>query len=239
MQFSFFDVDFGAGSFQDHLTITATNGTNSVTPLIHTSGANSTTGNTATGQTGAGQDSGDGTVTVTFLQRVTSVTITYGNGPLAPTNPNNQGVALYDILTCPTTTAVLQASKTNVIFNDLYALPGNDVVYTIEVSNIGNGPTDNDSIVLIDSMPSEVEFFRGAPSFDAVTFNETGATGLDFVFSRDVGFANGTTKPANFAQCSYAPASGYDPAVNFICFNPKDALAAGTSFTLEFRARIK
>jgi len=238
MQFSFFDVDFGAGAFQDFLTVTGTNGTTNVTPIINTSSANNSSGNTATGQTGAARESGDGTVTVTFLQKVTSVTITYGNGPLAPTNPNNQGVALYDILTCPTTVAVLQAEKTNRIHNDLYALPGNDVIYTIGVSNTGTGPTDNDSIVLIDSMPSEVSFFRGALSSDAVTFTEAGATGLDFIYSRDVGFSNGTTKPANFSQCNYAPTSGYDSTVTFICFNPKDALAAGTGFELEFRARI-
>jgi len=217
LQFSFFDVDFGADSFQDFLVVTATNGSNSVTPIISSSPANSTTGNTATGEAGAGQDSADGTVTVTFLQRVTSVTISYGSGPLAPTNPNNQGVALYDILTCPTTTAVLQASKTNHILDDLYALPGNDVVYTIGVSNTGNGPTDVDSIVLIDSMPSEVSFFRGALTSDAVTF----------------------TEPANFSQCGFVPPSGYVPAVTFICFNPKGALAAGTGFELEFQARIK
>lgn len=239
MQFSLFDVDFGTGSFQDLLTITATNGTNSVTPIINTSAANNTSGNTATGQAAAGKDTADGTVTVTFLQRVTSVTISYGSGPLSPTNPNNQGVALYDILTCPTTVAVLQANKTNRIHDDLYALPGNDVIYTIGVSNVGTGPTDDDSIVLIDSMPSEVAFYRGPLATDAVTFTETGVTGLDFVYSRDVGYSNAAAKPANFSQCTYVPTAGYDAAVTFICFNPKDALAAGTSFDLEFRARIK
>ena len=239
MQFSFFDVDFGAASFQDFLTVTATNGTNSVTPIISTSAANSTSGNTATGENGAGRDSAAGTVTVTFLQRVTSVTISYGSGPLAPTNPNNQGVALYDVLTCPTTVAMLQASKTNRIHDDLYALPGNDVIYTIGVSNTGTGPTDDDSIVLIDSMPSEVSFFRGPLTSSAVTFTETGATGLDFVYSRDVGYSNAVTKPATFNQCNYTPTSGYDSAVSFICFNPKNALAAGTGFEFEFRAKIK
>jgi len=239
MQFSFLDVDFGAGSFQDRLTVTATNGTNSVTPIISTSASNSASGNTATGQSGAGQDSADGTVTVSFFQRVTSVTITYGNGPLAPTDPTNQGIALYDILTCPITNAVLQASKTNRIHDDLYALPGNDVIYTIGVSNVGTGATDADSIVLIDSMPDEVSFFRGALASDAVTFTETGSTGLDFVYSRDVGYSSSLIKPANFGQCTYTPTSGYDSAVKFICFNPKSTLAAGTSFELEFRAKIK
>ena len=239
LQFSFLDVDYGAASFQDRLTITGSNNGTSVTPLIHTSSANSTSGNTATGETGAGQDSAAGTVTVTFLQRVTSVTVTYGSGPLAPTNPNNQGVALYDILTCAATTAVLEAEKTNRIFDDLYALPGNDVIYTISISNVGDGPTDTDSIILIDSMPSEVEFFRGTLASSAVSFVETGSTGLDFVYARDVGYSNAVAKPANFGQCSYAPVSGYDPAVTYICFNPKDTLAAGTGFDLEFRARIK
>jgi len=239
MQFSFFDVDFGADSFQDRLTITGSFNGTSVTPLIHTNASNSTSGNTATGENGAAQDSAAGTVTVTFLQRVTSVTVSYGSGPLAPANPNNQGVALYDILTCPTTTAVLEAEKTNRIFDNLYALPGNDVIYTISISNVGDGPTDTDSIVLIDSMPAEVEFFRGPLGSSAVSFVETGSTGLDFVYARDVGYSNAVAKPSSFAQCSYAPVSGYDATVTYICLNPKDTLAAGTGFAIEFRARIK
>ena len=238
LEFSFLDVDFGTGAFHDRITITGSHNGSSVTPLINTSAANSSTGNVATGTTAAGQDSAAGTVRVLFQDRVSSVTIIYDNGPLAPADPGNQGVALYDILVCPATNAVLEASKTNRIAGDLYALPGNEVIYTINVANIGTGPTDDDSIVLIDSMPSEVEFFRPAGS-DSVTFAETGATGLDFTFADAVGFSNAATKPTTFGECVYDPLIGYDPNVTFICINPKDALAAGTGFSVEFRARIE
>ena len=238
LEFSFLDVDFGTGSFQDELTIVGSHNGASVMPLITTGAANNAVGNVVTGSAAAGPDSADGTVRVLFQDRVSSVTITYGNGPLAPADPGNQGVALYDILVCPATNAVLEASKTNRIADDLYALPGNEVIYTINVANTGTGPTDDDSIVLIDSMPSEVEFFTPSGA-DSVTFTETGATGLDLTFSSAVGFSNAATKPSTFAECGYDPMIGYDPNVTFICINPKDALAAGTGFSIEFRARIE
>ncbi|MEO1587745.1 MAG: hypothetical protein AAFS00_10695, partial [Bacteroidota bacterium] len=38
----------------------------------------------------------------------------------------------------------------------VYAIPGNDVVYTINIQNTGNGPVDNDSLFLVDQLPEEV-----------------------------------------------------------------------------------
>ena len=40
-------------------------------------------------------------------------------------------------------------------------VPGNDVIYTIEFTNTGDGPTDAGSVLLIDAMPSEIEFYNG------------------------------------------------------------------------------
>ena len=43
----------------------------------------------------------------------------------------------------------------------LYAIPGNDVIYTISVANTGTGDVDSGSMVLIDNMPEDVVFYNG------------------------------------------------------------------------------
>jgi uncharacterized repeat protein (TIGR01451 family) len=145
--------------------------------------------------------------------------------------------------------AALGASKTINVFDPgalgLYAVPGNDVIYTITATNTGSGAADVDSIEIIDALPPEVTFYNGdiddaGPETDPVSFAQTGA-GLTFTYASDVAYSNSATKPVNFAACTYTPAAGYDPAVTYICFNPKGAMASGSpdpNFSLSFRARI-
>ena len=130
----------------------------------------------------------------------------------------------------------------------LFALPGNDVTYTITVSNVGDGQTDEDSIFLIDELPPEVVFFNGdadgpGPGLDPVNFAELTATGLDpFVFNDSVRFAGAGPAPIDFNACALVPQPGYDPNIRYICFNPQGMMNAGDpdpSFTLSFRARIQ
>ena len=133
----------------------------------------------------------------------------------------------------------------------LYAIPGNDVIYTISVSNSGFGPTDSNSVVLIDAMPSEVEFFNGDidtggpdtfPGTDPVGFTLANGASMTLDYAANVAFSNAATPPADFASCTYSPSAGYDPDVTFICFNPQGALGAGDpdpEFSVSFRARIQ
>ena len=73
-------------------------------------------------------------------------------------------------------------------------------------------------------------------------YNESGCfTDLEVAFL-DVGFSTATDAPTSFSQCDDPVASGTNPDVRFICFNPKGAfLAAATppSFSFTFRARIR
>jgi uncharacterized repeat protein (TIGR01451 family) len=128
----------------------------------------------------------------------------------------------------------------------LYAVPGNDVIYTIEFTNLGSNTISSDTVEIIDAMPPEIEFYNGdiddgGPETDPVIGIDNGA-GLTLTYATDVAFSKAVTKPTNFAACSDSLSAGYDPDVTFICFNPKGSMAAGDpdpSFQMQFRARIK
>ena len=143
--------------------------------------------------------------------------------------------------------ALLQAEKTVEMFEpdgaELYAIPGNEVIYTITTTNRGAGPTDNNTLFLVDDLPPEVEFFNG--DFDGagnpVLFEQNGAS-LNFLYSRDVGFSRSTTKPADFSACTDTPTGTYDDTINFICFAPNGEMNFGTpdpEFSVSFRTRIR
>ncbi len=142
--------------------------------------------------------------------------------------------------------AALEAVKTVAPINNSYSIPGNDVSYTITVRNIGAGPVDTDSLFLVDNFPSDLQYVfddadGSGPATAEVIFNEITATGLTFNPANDVGFSEGTTPPSSFADCSDSVATGVNPDINFICFNPKGSLQAGSpapSFSITFRARI-
>ncbi len=156
--------------------------------------------------------------------------IIYTDCPLMPNLTANKDVAVYDPLA-----------------QGLYATPGNDAIYTINVTNSGAGAADTDSMVIIDKLPPETIFYNGdiddaaGPETDPVAFAQAGA-GLSFAYGVDAAFSNGATAPANFAACTYTPNAGYDASVTYICLNPKGAMAAGppdSTFDLSFRVRIK
>jgi hypothetical protein len=143
----------------------------------------------------------------------------------------------------------LQGTKSITVYDPgatgIYALPGNDVIYAINVANTGTVTTDTNTVLIIDAVPAQVTVFTGAtPEFGGqrAGFSQTGAT-LAFNPSADFGYSASTTgAPANFAACNYTPVTAYDPAIKYVCANPKGVLPAGDpdpNFTLSFRARIR
>lgn len=247
-QMTIFDIDTGT-QFEDQIGITGTLGGVAVTPTVTTGSSNSFSGGNITGTGGSNSNSGNGNATIEFNSPIDNLALTYGNGSGAPAAPGNQAIGLHDIFFCPPTNAVLTAQKTTEVFDPLaaglYAVPGNDVIYTIEFTNTGSGAADVDSIEIIDAMPSEISYYNGdiddgGPELNPVIGIDSGS-GLTFTYPGDVRFSNSLTKPANFAACGYSPDPGYDPDVNFICLNPKGAMAAGApdpSFAFKFRAGI-
>ena len=144
-------------------------------------------------------------------------------------------------------TADLTANKSVAVYDPqdqgLYAIPGNDVIYTFTIENLGTGEVDSGSLMLIDNMPDELTFYNGdiddaGPETDPVSFADT-AGNLTFDYGVDAAFSDGASAPTSFADCDYTPAAGYDPDVNFICLNPKGVMAGGSTLTLSFRARIE
>lgn len=120
--------------------------------------------------------------------------------------------------------------------------PGDDIELAATITNEGTGSTDVDSIFAVIAISPDNSFYNAVtPEFGGVVGFVTTAPALTFDPASDLGYSDGETAPASLAQCSYAPAPGYDPAVRHVCLNPKGALPGGTpegQFTVRIRARI-
>jgi len=146
--------------------------------------------------------------------------------------------------------ASLQAQKTVEVYDPLgqglYAVPGNDVIYSITVTNSGTASPDSDSVFIVDNLPNDISFYNGdiddgGPLSGAVEFIDNGS-GLLFNGASDVTYSDSLSPPTNAAACNYASPGGYDENITHVCFKPVGAMSHGTpdpSFTLRFRARIK
>jgi len=164
-------------------------------------------------------------------------------------------IDLVEITVCrPNPPAMVDVAKTSSLFltgapEGVFAVPGQDMIYSVTVSNIGGSAATSDSVIVIDQLPAQITFLNddldaGGPDVhpgnDPIAFTDNGS-GLSFSFSSDVAFSDSVTVPSDFSDCSYTPSSGYDPNIRHICINPKGAFAApapNSSFTVSFRARI-
>ena len=158
-----------------------------------------------------------------------------------------------DVIACTITNtrralnATLVASKASLTQSDPVngsvnpkAIPGAVVSYSITVQNTGPSTVDSNSVFIVDALPAEIAVGTAA----SPTFTQgTPASGLTLTVGTDVRYSNSATAPASFAACTYTPAAAYDPAVRFVCINPKGTMAGSTgtppSFTVSFRSQIK
>ncbi|MEP1142701.1 MAG: hypothetical protein ABJH52_03205 [Henriciella sp.] len=131
--------------------------------------------------------------------------------------------------------------------SSVYSIPGNDVVYTFDIQNSGNGPMDVNSLFLVDALPDEITFYNddidgpAGPETGAVAFSQTG-TGLVFDPALHVRFSDASVMPNSFDDCSYPAGSGYDMNITHVCIQPDGALDAGSpgnTASFKFRATIK
>ena len=133
-----------------------------------------------------------------------------------------------------------------------YAIPGSEVVYTFTIRNVGDGPINDDSMVLLDALPGELEFWNGDfdagqadthPGTDRIGFVQTQGSGVSLDAATDVRFGVGAATPTAFSQCTAVPQDEtFRDDLTTLCINPRGVLANGTpgpEIALKFRARIK
>jgi hypothetical protein len=124
-------------------------------------------------------------------------------------------------------------------------IPGGFLHYTVTVANPTSYAVDNNSVVLIDATPGNLQLFVGnipSGSGPLLFVNGSPSSGLTYSFvslastTDDVDFSNN-----GGSTWTYVPtpnSESVDPAVTHIRIRPKGSMAAGSSFTLIFSYRI-
>lgn len=260
------DLDFTSNQFRDWLHVTGTDGTSIFAPVLSApagnnngAGARTATGSSVnfgadnapyvlTSNEGVGiSTSADvavttGDVAISFPQPVTSVTISYGNFPLqsGESATGQQRVGISQVRFCPMPAIAVAKTSAPYITTagspDRFNAPGSDVAYTLTVTNSGGSPVDLSSLVLTDVLPANMTFYNG-------DYNSSSPGMGPFEL---VAGSSGVTLPAggraysnnNGSTYAYTPGAGYDANVDAVRLTPSGSMAANSSFTIRFRARI-
>lgn len=253
LQFSVFDVDFGANQFADRLTVSGSNGGSNVNPILTNGNVNFVSGNTVIGDGVAGNNEALGNVVVTFTQAVDTIVLRYSNHTTAPADPGQQGIGVHDITVCdPFTT--LNVSKISSVLSDPVngttnpkAIPGATVEYLITVTNTGSEAADADSVVVWDDGPADAKMCLIARNGGPVIFNDPGSnSGLTYdyggagsvpgdlaVTTDDLEFSN--NDGASFTYTPSDDGEGCDTAITDFRVRPSGAFSAGGNFTVTVR----
>lgn len=264
--FTAHDADYTNNQYRDWIHISGSNGATTYTPAITTPhgtdngagakvNANSSVrlgpGTTPFNMTalegiGVGASANNnvntGDVTASFAQPVTSVTMRYGNYPYqsGENSTGQQGMGISRVTFCPMPAIAIGKTSAPYITTagspDRFNAPGSDVAYTLTVTNSGGSPVDLSSLLLTDILPANVTFYNG--DYNA------GSPGMG-PFELTAG-SSGVTLPAggraysnnNGATYTYIPSAGYDANVDAVRLTPTGSMAANSSFTIRFRARI-
>lgn len=150
----------------------------------------------------------------------------------------------------------LSVSKTSTIWDPsnigLFHVPGTEILYRLSIRNLGTGELDGDSLFVVDSLPTELEFWNGDiddggtndyTDIAPVGFFEIAGSGVSFDPLIDLRYSTSTTQPSDFSDCSIVPMdNNFRSDIRFICIRPTGTLGSGSpnpeiSFVL--RARIK
>jgi hypothetical protein len=261
------DIDFTNNQFRDWIQINGINGASTYDPAITTphgnsnasGGQRSATNSTlllgpsstplsltvrqAGGLSANPNNANGGTITAEFAAPVTEVDVRYGNFPFTSgeNTTGQQAIGIQSVSFCPMPQLSVTKSSTPqssaAADPNRFNIPDADVVYAMTVSNSDTSPIDLDALVLTDALPPAItfrnsDFDDGGPVLTNFEF-VPGTTGLSMSAS-DIAFSNN-----GGSSYGYAPAAGYDAAINAIRLNPKGQMAANSSFTVRFRARIK
>ena len=217
IQFTLYDVDFGAGSFADRFTVTGEFNGATVIPTLTNGVNNFVSGNTVIGDVASASTSSDGNAVVTFLSPVDTIIIEYGNGPAAPINPGNQFANVSNFSYCNPETNLSVTKISSVISDPISssnpkAIPEAVIRYCITITNLGSGTAAN--ISANDNLPANVTYiagsaFSGTSCSTATTAEDDNATddggdeddpfGVSVVGTSVTGVANTLGPNASFA----------------------------------------
>lgn len=144
----------------------------------------------------------------------------------------------------------LVVSKTVATLNDPVngvtnpkSIPGAEMLYTVVVTNTGQGRVDTDSLQLTDPIPAHTSLFvgnLGGTPAGPVAFSENGS-GL--TYAGDAQFLTASDTSGNYKPTP--DANGVDAAVNVLRVQPKGRMAgwsgsgAYPSFTFSFKVRVQ
>lgn len=167
LQFRLYDIDAGAGSYADKVTVTGTFNGSPVSPTLTQGTSNYVVGNTAIGDLGAGDTTAAGNVVVTFSAPVDTIAITYGNHTAAPLNPGNQWMSISNFSTICNPAAVLSVAKSSILVSDPTngaadpkAIPGAVLRYCLLITNPGSATATG--VTASDTLPAAVTYVPGS-----------------------------------------------------------------------------
>lgn len=124
------------------------------------------------------------------------------------------------------------------------AIPGATVLYTLGVTNEGDGPVDADTLVITDGIPADGALFVDTGAGDPIVFIDGPiASGLTYAYAADVSFSNQVGGGPPFTYIPVPDAQGFDPAVTGCRINPGGAMNAAAggntpSFNIQMRIRV-
>ena len=255
------DVDYTVNQFRDWIQVT---GSAAGTPLVTTPwGTSNATGaarsstsssvllgtstspvavavSDAAGTGTSDNNSGTGNVTVSFAQPVTSVTLRYGNYPYqsGENTTGQQAMGISGVWYCPLPRVTITKSSApyDTAGTTRFAIPGADVLYTFVLTNSGGSVVDASTLVITDILPAGVTLFGGdvdgtGPATGPFEFTP-GTSGLTLPNAGIAYSSNGGT------TWTYQAGSSYDASVRGVRLTPSGSLAANSSATIRFRARV-
>lgn len=256
-----YDIDFTADQFRDWVQVTGSNGTSTFTPVLSTpwgtgnatgqartnASSSLTAGSTTTplsltaaqvaGSGSSGNNSDTGNLTVAFAQPVTSITFKYGNYSLTTgeSNTGQQAIGIGGFSFCPMPNiAVAKTSAPVSGALGAYNLPGNDVLYTLTVTNTGGSPVDAGTIVLTDVLPARMTFRNSAVDGTTTLPVKLVAGGGTTLAAAGIAY-----RKAGDTAFTYVPAAGYDTQVDAIRITPSGSLAANSTAQFQFVAQVR
>lgn len=232
---------------------------NDATPNITTS----CTGGTLAGSAG-GNSVGLSGATVpansscTVTVRVKSATAgSYINSTGAVTTTNTDaGAAASATLSVSNLMPVLNLLKLVSVYSDPYnvsfpkSVPGAISAYTIRLTNTGPGTVDNNTVVISDPLPADVDLYvgdiGGGGSGPVVFTNGSPVSGLSWTFTSIGSTTDSVDFSVNGSDWTYNPGltadgAGFNSAVRYIRFKPNGSMnaAGGSNPYAEFSFRVR